>query len=283
MSVVVPCRDEAPVLPAFHAVLLSDLAGIELEWEIIYVDDGSRDGTLEILRAFAAQDSRVNCLPLGRRGGKDAAMAAGLSQTVGNCTVFVDADLQHPTALLGPMVALYAHGYEQVVARQRRSGRSDSVARRVGSRAFYLLVRVLCGVELVEGTGDFRLISRQVASVALARPEQHGYLRGLFSGLQLRTAYVDYNWRPRAAGRSAWSVARLICYGLRGLATCWCNSLRPSFAARVTLTTAAGFLSGGLKAASVPGEAVMRRLVPGSTPESLMTAAGGGQDSDRPA
>ncbi|WP_158685003.1 glycosyltransferase family 2 protein [Streptomyces sp. LaPpAH-108] len=226
LSVVVACRDEAAVLPAFHATLLADLRGVGPRWEIVYVDDGSRDGTLYRLRAFAAADRRVACLSLGRRRGKDAAMAAGLARTAGDCVVFVDADLQHPTALLAPMVEQHTRGYEQVVAR-RRPSRSGGAGRRLGSRVFHLLARVLCDVELVEGTGDFRLISRRVATVALARPGQHGYMRGLFSSLPFPSAYVDYDWRPRAAGRSAWSTVALVRYGVRALIACRRRSSQP--------------------------------------------------------
>ncbi|MFF8537487.1 glycosyltransferase family 2 protein [Streptomyces sp. NPDC015532] len=219
VSVVVACRDEAAVLPAFHATLLSDLRTSGLDWELVYVDDGSRDSTLEALRAFATTDPRVICVSFDRRRGKDAAMVAGLRRSTGDCAVFVDADLQHPTTLLGPMVELHTRGYEQVVAR-RRSKRSDALVRRVGSQTFHLLARTLCNVDLVEGTGDFRLVSRRVATIALDRSAQHGYLRGLFSSLALEAAYVDYDWQPRAAGRSRWSTTRLICYALRGLAIC---------------------------------------------------------------
>ncbi|MGA5321310.1 glycosyltransferase [Streptomyces seoulensis] len=225
LSVVVACRDEAEVLPEFHTTLLADLCRVDRCWEIVYADDGSRDGTLDTLRAFAAADRRVVCLPLGRRG-KDAAMAAGLARAAGDCVAFVDADLQHPTALLAPMVEQYDRGFEQVVARRRsvHSGRAD---RRLGSRVFHLLARILCDVELLEGTGDFRLVSRPVADAALTRTGQHGYMRGLFSSLPSRSTYVDYDWRPRAAGRSAWGTVALVRYGVRALIVCRTKSPEP--------------------------------------------------------
>ncbi|MFJ6908476.1 glycosyltransferase family 2 protein [Streptomyces griseoluteus] len=225
LSVVVACRDEVEVLPEFHATLLADLRRVDGCWEIVYADDGSRDGTLETLRAFAADDSRVVCLPLDRRG-KDAAMAAGLARTAGECVVFVDADLQHPTSLLVPMFEQYVRGFEQVVARRRpvHSGRVD---RRFGSRVFHLLVRIFCDVELTEGTGDFRLVSRPVADAALARPRQHGFMQGLFSSLPSRSICLDYDWRPRAAGRSAWGTVALVRYGVRALIACRSESPQP--------------------------------------------------------
>ncbi|MET7612254.1 glycosyltransferase [Streptomyces seoulensis] len=225
LSVVVACRDEAEVLREFHTTLLEDLRHVGRRWEIVYADDGSCDGTLDTLRALAAADSRVVCLPLGRHG-KDAAMAAGLARAAGDCVAFVDADLQHPTALLAPMVEQHDRGFEQVVARRRsvRSGRAD---RRLGSRVFHLLARILCDVELLEGTGDFRLVSRPVADAALSRPGQHGYMRGLFASLPSRSTYVDYDWRPRAAGRSAWGTVALVRYGVRALIVCRTKSPEP--------------------------------------------------------
>ncbi|MYZ07859.1 glycosyltransferase [Streptomyces sp. SID2999] len=234
LSVVVACRDEAEVLPEFHATLLADLRRVDRCWEIVYADDGSRDGTADTLRAFAAADSRVVCLSLGRRG-KDAAMAAGLARAAGDCVAFVDADLQHPTALLAPMVAQYERGFEQVMARRRHvhSGRAD---RRFGSRAFHLLTRILCDVELLEGTGDFRLVGRPVADAALARPGQHSYMRGLFASLPSRSVCVDYDWRPRAAGRSAWGTVALVRYGVRALMACRTSSPTPSLTPGAVVT-----------------------------------------------
>lgn len=235
LSVVVACRDEAEVLPEFHATLLADLRRVDRCWEIVYADDGSRDGTPDTLRVFAAADSRVVCLPLGRRG-KDAAMAAGLARAAGDCVAFVDADLQHPTALLAPMVEQYERGFEQVVAR-RRPARSGRVDRRFGSRVFHLLARILCDVELLEGTGDFRLVSRPVADAALALTGQHGYMRGLFSSLPSRSICVDYDWRPRAAGRSAWGTVALVRYGVRALIVCRTRSPGPLTACGAAMIT----------------------------------------------
>lgn len=215
LSVVVPCFDEAEGIGSFHAALTAVLDELGATFEICYVDDGSRDSTRLLLSAFAAQDGRARYTSFSRNFGKEAAMLAGLRMSRGAAVVIMDADLQHPPGLIPRMLELHRHGYDQVVPRRDRTG--EGLVRSALSHAYYAVVRRCVEVELLDGSGDFRLLSRRAVESVLSLPESNRFSKGIFSWIGFDTVSFRYRNSERAAGRSKWGNRRLLNYGIDGL------------------------------------------------------------------
>ncbi|MFH8259392.1 glycosyltransferase family 2 protein [Streptomyces roseolus] len=216
LSLVVPCFNEEDVLARFHDHVIKELDALEGDFELVYVDDGSRDRTLPILRDLAAADpARVRFVSFSRNFGKEAAMLAGLRHAAGDAVVIMDADLQHPPELVHRMVALHAEEYDQVVARRTREG--DRVTRTLTARLYYRAINRLVDVELVDGVGDFRLLSRRAVDAVLGLGEYNRFSKGLFSWVGFRTTTFAYENAVREEGRSKWTFGKLLNYGLDGL------------------------------------------------------------------
>jgi glycosyltransferase involved in cell wall biosynthesis len=215
LSVVVPCYNEEKVLDRLIATLTSELAAITTDYEIILVDDGSKDATLPKLRDAARRDGRLRYLAFSRNFGKEAALLAGLSQATGDAVAIVDADLQHPPELLARMLPYLDGRYDQVVARRTRTG--DAPARTIASRMYYRLMNRLIDVELEDGVGDFRILSRTAVQALLALGEYNRFSKGLFSWIGFDTFVVDYENVAREEGESKWRMRDLVNYGIDGL------------------------------------------------------------------
>uniref|UniRef100_UPI0011B0ED00 glycosyltransferase family 2 protein n=1 Tax=Streptomyces sp. B226SN101 TaxID=1736043 RepID=UPI0011B0ED00 len=215
LSVVVPCFDEAEVIEAFHAALVGVLDPLGDSFEICYVDDGSRDRTRLLLNALAARDPRVHYTAFSRNFGKEAAMLAGLRMSCGAAVVIMDADLQHPPELIPRMLELHRHGYDQVIPRRDRTG--EGLLRSTLSHTYYALVRRCMDVELIDGSGDFRLLSRRAVESVLSLPESNRFSKGIFSWIGFDTVTFRYRNSERVAGRSKWGSRRLLNYGIDGL------------------------------------------------------------------
>ncbi|MDQ1006475.1 glycosyltransferase involved in cell wall biosynthesis [Streptomyces sp. V4I23] len=214
-SVVVPCFNESEVIEEFHKALVVALEPTGTTFEICYVDDGSGDRTRVHLKDLAAADARVRYTSFSRNFGKEAAMLAGLRMAQGDVVVLMDADLQHPPELIPRMLELHRHGYDQVVAQRDRTG--EGVVRTALSQAYYRLVRRFMDVEIVDGAGDFRLLSRRAVGAILSLPESNRFSKGLFSWIGFDTVNFTYTNVQRAAGRSKWGGRRLLNYGIDGL------------------------------------------------------------------
>ncbi|WP_306320177.1 MULTISPECIES: glycosyltransferase [unclassified Streptomyces] len=237
VSVVVPCFNEEEVIHAFHRALLEVLDGTGRTFEICYVDDGSRDTTRAQLRALAATDERVRYTSFSRNFGKEAAMLAGLRMSRGDVVALMDADLQHPPGLLCRMLELRQHGYDQVVARRDRSG--EGVLRRAVSSAYYRAMGRCMDVDVVDGEGDFRLLSRRAVRAVLDLPEANRFSKGIFSWIGFDTVSFTYHNVGRAAGRSKWGGRRLLNYGIDGLLSFNSRPLRLVIYAGLALALAA--------------------------------------------
>jgi glycosyltransferase involved in cell wall biosynthesis len=212
LSVVVPCHDEEAVLDRLADELDRVLTPLVEELEVVLVDDGSRDRTLEVLRALSERDPRFQYLSLSRNFGKEAALLAGLTQASGDAVAIMDADLQHPPTVLASMLPLLDQGFDQVVARRTRTG--DEAVRTLASRTYYRLMNRLVEVRLEDGIGDFRVLSRTALAALLSLGESNRFSKGLFAWIGFRTAVVDYENVPRAAGTTKWGMRQLLNYGI---------------------------------------------------------------------
>ncbi|MCX5338052.1 MULTISPECIES: glycosyltransferase family 2 protein [unclassified Streptomyces] len=218
ISIVAPCYNEEDVLERFHEEVqkvAEELLPLGHDVEFVYVDDGSRDRTLAVLEGLAGQDPRVRYVSFSRNFGKEAALLAGLRHASGDSVVVMDADLQHPPELIKRMVDLRAQGYDQVIARRTRTG--DRMTRTLTARLYYRLVNRLVDVELVDGVGDFRLLSRRVVDAVLNLTESNRFSKGLFAWVGFPGTTFEYTNALRAHGRSSWSMRGLLNYGLDGL------------------------------------------------------------------
>ncbi len=216
LSVVVPMHDELPNVAAFFARTVPVLEALKTPWEIVCVDDGSRDETFTALLAEHRRDPRVKLLRLSRNFGKEAALTAGLAHARGDAVVPIDADLQDPPELIPELVAKWREGFD-VVNAARTSRQGESWFRRVSASAFYKAFEWVAPIRLARDTGDFRLLSRQVVDSLGRLPERSRMMKGLFAWVGFRQAYVPYERPPRLAGRSQWSVGRLFKLAIDGI------------------------------------------------------------------
>ncbi|MDR3636993.1 MAG: glycosyltransferase family 2 protein [Isosphaeraceae bacterium] len=210
LSLVIPVYNEEEALPSLLRALRPVLDGLGCEYEILFVDDGSRDGTRLLLDAEAAADPRVKVLGFSRNFGHQAAITAGLDFAAGDAVVVMDADLQDPPALLPEMVALYERGYD-VVSAQRVDREGESVFKRGTAALFYGLMQRAVDERLRPQVGDFRLFSRAAVVALRGFREQHRFLRGLVAWLGLKEAILPFRRPPRVAGTTkypAWKMAR---------------------------------------------------------------------------
>jgi glycosyltransferase involved in cell wall biosynthesis len=207
VSVVVPVFDESAVLDELHRRVSEALR--DLDYELVLVDDGSRDDSWERMRALAAADRRVRLIRLSRNFGHQIAITAGLDAARGESVVVLDADLQDPPELIPDLVARWREGYDVVYAvRAERSG--ESAFKLVTARAFYRLLQRLAGIEIPADAGDFRLLSRRAADALGAMPERSRYLRGMTSWIGFRQSGVPYRREARFAGETKYPLRKML-------------------------------------------------------------------------
>jgi dolichol-phosphate mannosyltransferase len=236
LSVVVPCYNEQESIHACHEKLTEVLSALKESYEIVYVDDGSQDKTPELLEQIHLRDPHVVVVRLSRNFGHQPAVTAGLSASLGQAVVIIDADLQDPPELIPEMVALWRSGYKVVYGiRQTRDG--ETPFKLWTAKAFYRLINSLSDVEIPIDTGDFRLIDRIVVDVFLQMPERHRLLRGMWSWIGFPQAGLPYQRSPRFAGETKYPLRKMLGLALDGIVSFSVVPLR--------LVTALGFLSAG--------------------------------------
>jgi dolichol-phosphate mannosyltransferase len=217
ISIVCPAYQEEEVLPRFHERLAQVLAGAEKDYrfEVIYVDDGSSDGTLAQMRRLAQGDPRVEYVSLSRNFGKEAALTAGLAHARGDAVITMDTDLQHPPDLIPKLLAGWRAGHD-IVRTERLQMHQDSLVRRVSAALFHRVMQSANG-ERQTATSDYQLLSRRVIDALAGMPEIHRYLRGLVSWLGFSTTVVLFEVPPRAAGTSRFTTGRLLALASDGV------------------------------------------------------------------
>jgi glycosyltransferase involved in cell wall biosynthesis len=218
LSVVVPAYNEQDVLPAFQARIVPVMEAIGLPFEIVYVNDGSRDATLEIMLGLQAADPRVAVVNLSRNFGKEIALTAGLDHAAATeAVVVIDADLQDPPEVIPDLVAAWRRGFDIAYA-QRRVREGETWLKVATANAFYGLMQRIGGrVQLPPNTGDFRLMSRRSLDALLTMREQHRFMKGLFAWVGFERTTIFYDREPRAAGTSKWHYWKLWNFALEGI------------------------------------------------------------------
>lgn len=216
MSVVVPCFNEEQVVEATHAKLIDVLGSVEdLELELIYVDDGSNDGTADILRRLSDADARVGVVLLSRNFGHQYALSAGLEVATGDAVVILDADLQDPPEVALEFLQQWRAGADVVVG-VRVERRGEAAFKRVTAGMFYRTLNAVSDVPITNDAGDFRLLDRKVVDALNALPERDRFVRGLVSWLGYQQVHVPYVRAPRLAGTTKYPLLKMIRFGLDG-------------------------------------------------------------------
>lgn len=216
ISIVAPAYNEARGLPAFVEAVVPVLEGLALPWELVIVDDGSKDDTIGILLALRAKEPRLKIVTLARNFGKDVALSAGLHFATGDAVIPMDSDLQHPPSLIPELVARWKAGAQMVVG-VRSKRREEGFLRRLSARGYYGLMRKMNDVEIPANAGDYRLLDRQIVDVILQMPERCRFMKGIFAWPGFKTEYVEFEASVRSDGRSSWSLFRLWRFALDGI------------------------------------------------------------------
>ena len=216
VSIVVPCFNESDGIRRCHGRLLTVLESIPIAAEIIYVNDGSIDDTLEILTSIQAMDRRVGVIDLSRNFGKEIALTAGIDHARGDAVIVLDADLQDPPECIPRMLDAWRQGYD-VVAMRRADRSSDTWFKRFSATAFYKLLARLSAVDIPANVGDFRLLSRRAVDALKSLPERNRYMKGLFAWIGFETIEIPYKRDPRYKGESKWPLFRLVGLAIDGI------------------------------------------------------------------
>ena len=222
LSIIVPCYNEEEVLPLFYAEITRVMDEMkrtyaELTFELLFIDDGSRDKTLTQLRELATKDQLVRYISFSRNFGKEAGMFAGLENATGDFVVVMDADLQHPPSFLPEMYSYVRDGEYDCATTRRVSRKGESKVRSWFARKFYRIMNKISQTEIVDGAQDFRFMSRQMVDAILSMREYNRFSKGIFSWVGFKTKYIEYENVERAAGTTAWSFWSLFRYSLEGI------------------------------------------------------------------
>jgi polyisoprenyl-phosphate glycosyltransferase len=216
LSVIIPVYNEAAVLPVFHSRVQEVMDATGCRYELIYVDDGSSDDSLQLLNGLRAEDDSVAILELSRNFGKEVALSAGLDHARGDAIIIIDADLQDPPQLIHQFLAEWRNGYD-VVYGQRTDRRGDSPFKIFTAKWFYRVINALSDVEIPRDVGDFRLLSRRAVDALLALPERRRYMKGLYSWIGFPQKAIPYIRQSRQAGQTKWNYWRLWNFALEGI------------------------------------------------------------------
>ncbi len=216
VTILTPAYNEEDVLPLLYDRLVKLMnEQVNYDFEVLIVNDGSKDHTLELLEEFRKKDSRFNYLNLSRNYGKEIAMIAGLDYCKGDATIIIDADLQDPPELIPEMLHYWEEGYDDVYAK-RRSRKGESWLKKSTSKLYYRLLQKTTRIDIQKDTGDFRLLDRRCVEALRAMRESQRYTKGLFSWIGYNKKAIEYDRDPRAAGHTKWNYRRLFNLSIDG-------------------------------------------------------------------
>lgn len=219
LSIIVPCYNEGAALPFFYDEVLKYVPSVDDgKYEIILVNDGSRDNTLEVCKQLAATDNNIKYISFSRNFGKESAIYAGLEHSRGDYVVVMDADLQDPPSLLPEMFSYISNEGYDCVATRRVTRKGEPPIRSFFARCFYRLINAISQTEFVDGARDFRLMTRQFVNAILELDEYNRFSKGIFSWVGFKTKWLEYENIERVAGETKWSFFSLFTYAIDGIA-----------------------------------------------------------------
>lgn len=217
ISVLVPCFNEEKSLPLLYDALVETITSLpQYEWEILFVNDGSRDNTMEVIYALRQKDSRVSYVDLSRNFGKENAMLAGFDYAQGDAVIIMDADLQHPPMVIPDMIRKWEEGYDDVYAQRKTRGRESWLRRRL-TRLYYKMLQGSSRMDVLPNVGDFRLLDRKCVDALRKMRESGRYTKGMYCFIGFKKIGVEFETQDRAAGKSSMSYRKLTNLALEGV------------------------------------------------------------------
>lgn len=217
ISVIIPCWNEEETIPIYYQSMCPVMEQMNTDFELIFVDDGSLDGTAAVIQKLSAHDSRCNYLSFSRNFGKEAAIYAGLQYAHGDFAVVMDVDLQDPPALLPKMYrAVHEEGYDSAAA-CRSSRKGEPKVRSFLSERFYTCMNRISKTQLAPGARDYRILSRRMVDAVLQMSEYNRFSKGIFSWVGFHTKWIYYDYTERSAGSTKWQIGKLFRYALDGI------------------------------------------------------------------
>lgn len=217
LSIIVPCYNEQESIPLFYKETVQVLSKVNEEYELLFIDDGSKDDTLSVLKKLQKNDSHVNYFSFSRNFGKEAAMYAGFCNAKGEYVAVMDADLQDPPSLLPEMMEKLQSGEYDSVATRRVNRDGEPPIRSWFARKFYQLINRISDADIVDGARDFRLMKREMVDAIIAMDEYNRFSKGIFGWVGFRTYWMPYENRERIAGNTKWNFWKLFKYAIDGI------------------------------------------------------------------
>jgi glycosyltransferase involved in cell wall biosynthesis len=217
LSIIVPCYNEEEMVSIFYNTIIEELKKIKINYELIFVNDGSKDNTLDELMVICKKNKKVYVIDLSRNFNKEAAMLAGLEYSTGDYVVIMDADLQDPPSLLREMITILDTKEYDSVATYRINRKGEPPIRTFFARSFYKLINKMTKVEIVDGARDYRMMTRNMVDSLLKLQEYHRFSKGLFVWVGFKTKYLGYENIERPAGKTKWSFWKLFSYAIEGI------------------------------------------------------------------
>ncbi len=215
ISIVIPSYNESNNIELIYNAITNECSDIDYDFEILFINDGSTDDTIKRIKQLESINSNVKYISFTRNFGKEVALLAGFQHVTGEAVIVMDADLQHPCNLIKPFIQGYEEGYHQVIAQRNRKG--EKPLRACFSSLYYCLVNKIVDVEIKNGVGDFRLLSRKAVEALLLLNEGNRFSKGLFSWIGLSQKTIYYDNIIRKNGKSKWSLSALLNYGIDGI------------------------------------------------------------------
>ena len=217
LSLIIPCYNEEEALPLFYQESLHVLTEMNCKYELIFINDGSKDNTLSELKELAKNNDTVKYLSFSRNFGKEAAMYAGFSNAKGDYVAVMDADLQDPPALLPRMLEILKSGEYDSVATRRVNRKGEPLIRSFFAHKFYQIINKISDADIVDGARDFRLMKREMVDAILSMSEYNRFSKGIFGWVGFKTKWLDFENVERSVGETKWSVWKLFRYSLEGI------------------------------------------------------------------
>ena len=217
LSIIVPCYNEEQALPIFYHEVTKVLSSMDVDYELLLINDGSKDDTLGVMRTLSASDEHIRYFSFSRNFGKEAAMYAGFCNSKGDLTAVMDSDMQDPPSLLPKMVEIISTGEYDSVATRRVSRAGEPRIRSWFARGFYRLINRISDADIVDGARDFRLMKREMVDSIVAMSEYNRFSKGIFGWIGFRTCWLPYENVERVAGETKWNFWSLFRYALDGI------------------------------------------------------------------
>ncbi len=228
VTIIIPAYNEEASLPFLYERIEKLINSIDnYEFEILFVNDGSKDKTIELIKEYREKDSRISYVDFARNFGKETAMIAGLDYATGDCVIFMDADLQDPPELIPEMLKYWEEGYDDVYA-QRRSRKGETWLKKFTSKMYYRVLQSLTNVEIQKDTGDFRLLDKRCVNALRKMRESQRCSKSMFSWIGYKKKAIVYDRDPRIAGKTKWNYGKLINLAIDGITSFTTSPLRIS-------------------------------------------------------